>query len=170
MTFRLLAFTLSLSILPLVGQALAKQGTETDLKLGAFTSPMVLELPLDRLKVEEPGNLYAFTDQDKFVCDGVSLPIILITKTTTWSKHIKLTIKATAYVQPSYDRKVWIQGSLLGGAGPVGPRIELEISAKEKKHRSDSASLELSQEVFEGLFKDGQAGKLKLIVTVTPDR
>jgi hypothetical protein len=170
MNFRNLCLFLTLSVSPLMGQVIAKQGSEADLKQGEFSSPMVIELPLDRLKVEEPGNLYPYTDQDKFVCDGVSLPIILITKSTTWSKRIKLTIKATAYVRPSYDRKVRIQCSIIGGASPISPTMELEISAKEKQNRSDSSSLEISREEFDNLFKGENRGKLKLVMTVTPDR
>lgn len=170
MHFRPCCLFLTLLVSQLTGQVIAKQGSAADLKQGEFSSPMVIELPLDRLKVEEPGNFYPYTDQDKFVCDGVSLPIILITKSTTWSNRIKLTIKATAYVRPSYDRKVTIQCSIIGGASVIGTRTELEISAKEKQNRSDSASLEISKEEFENLFKGESHSKLKLVMTVTPDR
>jgi hypothetical protein len=170
MKFRNLCFFLTLLVSPLVGQVIAKQGSEADLKQGEFSSPMVIELPLDRLKVEELGNVYPYTDQDKFVCDGVSLPIILISKATTWSKRIKLTIKATAYVRPSYDRKVRIQCSIIGGASAISTITELEISAKEKQNRSDSSSLEISKEEFDNIFKGENHGKLKLVMTVTPDR
>src|SRR5664279_3213523 len=138
MNSRIGCLLLSMLISPLMGQVIVKQGTAADLKQSEFSSPMVIEMPLDRLKVEEPGNVYPFTDQDKFVCDGVSLPIILITKTTTWSNRIKLTIKATAYVRPSFDRKVTIQCSIISGGSMIGTLTELQISAKEKQNRSDS--------------------------------
>lgn len=170
MTARKLALLLLLALPPLAGQAVAKQGSDADLRQGTFTSPMVLELPLDRLKVEEPGNVYPYTDQDRFVVDGVSLPLILITKSTTWSKQIKLSIKASAHVQPSYDRKVRILCSVVGGAVAVADTAELEISAKEKKVRSDSASLALTPEAFAGLFTGQAPARLKLIISVTPDR
>jgi hypothetical protein len=153
-----------------MGQAIARQGTAADLKQSEFSSPMVIELPLDRLKVEEPGDEYPFTNQDKFVCDDVSLPLVLIRKSTTWSKRVKLTIKATVFVRPSYDRKVIIQCSIVGGAGAASPVTELQISAKEKQYRSDSSSLELSQEAFDDLFKGDHHGTLKLVMAVTPDR
>lgn len=156
--------------LPLLGQVTAKQGSAADLKQSEFSSPMVIELPLARLKAEEPGNVYPFTDQNQFVCDGVSLPLILITKSTTWSKRVKLTIKASAYVRPSFDRKVIIQCSLIAGTGLLGTVTELEISAKEKQYRSDSASVEISREEFDDLVKGDGSGKLKLVMTVTPDR
>jgi hypothetical protein len=153
-----------------MGQVIAKQGTAADLNQSEYSSPMVIELPLDRLKVEEPGNVYPFTDQDKFVCDGVSLPIILITKSTTWSNRVKLTIKATAYVRPSFDRKVAIQCSINGGPSVISTVTELQISAKEKQNRSDSSSLEISKEEFDSLLKGDSHGRLKLVMTVTPDR
>ncbi len=161
---------LTMLVLPLQGQATAKQGSMADLKQSEFSSPLVIELPLSRLKVEEPGNAYPFTDQETFVCDGVSLPIILITKSTTWSKRVKLTIKATAYVRPSFDRKVTIQCSISGSTGGMGTVAVLQISAKEKQYRSDSESLELSQAEFDSLLKSDSPGKLKLVMTVTPDR
>jgi hypothetical protein len=170
MDFKYLGLALFLSIVPLLGQVIVKQGSDADLKQGEFTSPMVIELPLDRLKLEEPGNFYPFTDQEKFVCDGVSLPIVLITKSTTWSKRIRLTIKATTYVRPSYDRKVRIQCSIIGGSITIAKIAELEISAKEKQNRSDSASIEISSDEFDNLFKGESHGKLKLVMTVTPDR
>ena len=170
MKLRNLCLFLTLLNSPLMGQVVVKQGSEADLKQGEFSSPMVIELPLGRLKVEELGNLYPYTDQNKSVCDGVSLPIILIKKSTTWSNHIKLTIKATAYVRPSYDRKVRIQCSIIGGASEISTITELEISAKEKQHRSDSSSLEITKEEFDNLFKGENQGKLKLVMTVTPDR
>jgi hypothetical protein len=157
-------------VLPVMGQVSVKQGTLADLKHSEFSSPMVVELPLDRLKVEEPGGVYPFTDQDKFVCDDVSIPLILLTKSTTWSKGIKLRIQATVFVRPSYDRKVTIQCSLVGGPGTPQTVTMLEISAKEKQRRSDSGSLELSKEAFEQLFKGDNPAKLKLVMTVTPDR
>ena len=156
--------------LPVLGQVTAKQGTMADLNHSEFSSPMVTELPLARLKVEEPGNVYPFTDLDKFVCDDVSIPLIVITKSTTWSKRIKLLIKATVFVRPSFDRKVTIQCSLVGGPGTLKTITELEISAKEKQLRSDSSSLEMSNEAFENLFKGDNPGKLKLVMTVAPDR
>ena len=161
---------LAMLVSTLMGQVVAKQGTVADLKQSEFSSPMVIELPLDRLKIEEPGNVFPFTDQDKFVCDGVSLPIILITKTTTWSNRIKLTIKATAYVRPSFDRKVTIQCSIISGGSMIGTLTELLISAKERQNRSDSSSLEISKDEFNNLFKGENHGKLKLVMTITPDR
>jgi len=169
MKLRIEYLLLTTLLSPLMGQVIAKQGTVADLKQSEYSSPMVLELPLDRLKVEEPGNVYPFTDQDKFVCDGVSLPIILITKSTTWSDQVKLTIKATAYVRPSFDRKVTIQSSIIGGTGAISTIAELHISAKEKQNRSDSSSLEISKEEFNNLFKGESHGKLKLVMTVAPD-
>jgi len=170
MNSRIGCLLLSMLVLPLMGQVTAKQGTAADLKQSEFSSPMVIELPLDRLKVEEPGNLYPFTDQDKFICDGVSLPIILITKSTTWSNRVKLTIQATAYVRPSFDRKVTIQCSINGGTSVISTVTELQISAKEKQNRSDSSAFEISKEEFDNLFKGETHGKLKLVMTVTPDR
>jgi hypothetical protein len=104
------------------------------------------------------------------VCDGVSLPLILISKSTTWSKRIKLTLKASAYVRPSFDRKVAILCSLNAGTSRVGTVAELQISAKEKQHRSDSASIEISKDEFDTLIKGDNPGMLKLVMTVTPDR
>ena len=161
---------MTMLVLPVMGQVTAKQGTIADLKHSAFSSPMVTELPLDRLKIEEPGNVYPFTDQDQFVCDDVSIPLIVITKSVTWSNRIKLLIKTTVFVRPSFDRKVTIQCSIVGGASPIHAMTELEISAKEKQRRSDSSSLEISKEEFDNLFKGDNHGKLKLVMTVTPDR
>ncbi len=161
---------LTMLVLPLAGQITAKQGTAADLKQSSFSSPMVIEVPLERLKEPELGNVYPFTAQDQFVCDDVSIPLILITKSTTWSKRVKLLIKATAYVRPSYDRKVLIQCSIIGGQAKISTVTELQISAKEKQNRSDSSSLELSQDEFDTLFKGDSHGKLKLVMTVTPDR
>jgi len=169
MNSRIGCLLLTMLASPLMGQVIAKQGTAADLKQSEFSSPMVIELPLDRLKTEEPGNVYPFTEQDKYVCDGVSLPVILITKSTTWSNQVKLTIKATAYVRPSFDRKVTIQSSIIGETGVISTVAELQISAKEKQNRSDSASLEIAKEAFDHLLKGESHGKLKLVMTVAPD-
>lgn len=164
------AILLSLLALPLAAQITARQGSAQDLKQGEYSSPMVIELPLDRLKDDAPGGVYSFTDQDKFVCDDVSIPLVIIKRTVTLSKRIKLTIKATTYVRPSYDRNVIIQCAILKGASVLKHIQELQFSAEEKKHQSDSTSVELSREEFESLFAGDNPGKLKLVMSVTPDR
>jgi hypothetical protein len=65
---------------------------------------------------------------------------------------------------------VAIQCSINGGASAISTVTELQISAKEKQNRSDSSSLEISQEEFDNLFKGESHGKLKLVMTVAPDR
>ena len=155
---------------PLMGQITARQGTPADMKQSPFTSPLVIELPLDRLKAPEPGDAYPFTDQDTFVCDDVSIPLILIRKSIGFSKQVKLNIKTSVYVRPSYDRKVTIRYTLIGADGTPGPVTDQEISAEEKKHSTDSSTLELSKEAFEGLFKGDAHPKLKLVMTVVSDR
>jgi hypothetical protein len=174
MIIRFKPLVLSLLLTPLMGQSIAQQGTAADLKPNGFTSPMVVELPLDRLKVPEPGDVYPFTDQDKFVCEDVSIPLILVQKSIGWSKQVKLTIRTTVYVRPSHDRKVTLRYTLVGGDGKLGPMPSLvtdqEISAKERKHRSDSSTLELTQEAFDNLFKGEGHPKLKLVMTVASDR
>ncbi len=155
---------------PLLAQVTARQGTPSDLQQSEFASPMVLELPLDKLGTPELGDVYSFTEQDKFVCDDVSLPIILIRKSVNRSKQVVLSIKTTAYVRPSYDRKVTIDYSILRDGVTLGAHSVQEISAKEKENRTDSSTLVLSGEAFESLFKDGSHGRLKLVVVVTPDR
>ena len=169
MNWKIGGLLLMMVVPPLMGQVIAKQGTAADLNLSEYSSPMVIELPLDRLKVEELGNIYPFTDQDKFFCDGVSLPVILITKSTTWSNRVKLTIKATAFVRPSFDRKVAIQCSISDGTKVISTVTVLQISAKENQNRSDSASLEISKAEFDNLLKSDSHGILKLVMTVTPD-
>lgn len=161
---------LSLLALPLTGQITARQGSAQDLKQSEYSSPMVLELPLDRLKDDSHGGVYSFTDQDKFVCDDVSIPLITIKKSVTSSKRIKLTIKATTYVRPSYDRNVIIQCSIIINASTLKHVQELQFSAEEKKYQSDSTSIELSREEFDSLFTGDGHGKLKLVVAVTSDR
>jgi hypothetical protein len=161
---------LSLLALPLTGQITARQGSAQDLKQSEYSSPMVLELPLDRLKDDSPGGVYSFTDQDKFVCDDVSIPLITIKKSVTLSKRIKLTIKATTYVRPSYDRNVIIQCSIINNASTLKHVQELQFSAEEKKYQSDSTSIELSREEFDSLFAGDAHGKLKLVMTVASDR
>ena len=156
--------------LPLAGQVTAKQGTSADMQQSEFASPMVIELPLDRLQEPESGNFYTFTEQDKFVCDDVSIPVLVITKSTTSFQRVRLLIKATAYVRPSFDRKVFIQCSIVGGSLKINPASDLQISAKEKKYRSDSTVIDLSQDEFDTLFKGDHRGKLKMVMTVTPDR
>lgn len=155
---------------PLMGQITARQGTPADMKQSAFTSPLVIELPLDRLKAPEPGDAYPFTDQDTFVCDDVSIPLILIRKSIGFSKQVKLNIKTSVYVRPSYDRKVTIRYTLIGADGTPGPVTDQEISAEEKKHSTDSSTLELSKEAFEGLFRGDAHPRLKLVMTVVSDR
>lgn len=91
-------------------------------------------------------------------------------KSVTLSKRIKLSIKATTYVRPSYDRNVIIQCTLLKGASVLKHIQELQLSAEEKKHQSDSTSVELSREEFESLFAGDNPGRLKLVLSVTPDR
>lgn len=80
MSIRFNAILLSLLALPLAAQITARQGSAQDLKQGEYSSPMVIELPLERLKDDAPGGVYSFTDQDKFVCEDVSIPLIIIKK------------------------------------------------------------------------------------------
>jgi hypothetical protein len=161
---------ISVLAVPLMGQATARQGTPADLNQSEFTSPMVIEIPLDRLKSPEPGNTYAFTDQDKFVCEDVSIPLIVLKKSTNWSNQVELNLKTTVYVRPSFDRKVTIQYSILKAGSALNGRTTQEISAKEKQYRSDSSTLVISKDDFDNLLKGESAGKLKLIMTVVSDR
>jgi len=170
MSTRLKPLLLGFLLTPLMAQVTARQGTSADVKQSAFTSPLVIELPLDRLKTPEPGDTYPFTDQDKFVCDDVSIPLILLRKSIGFSKQVKLNLQTTVFVRPSHDRKVTLRYTLLSGDGTPGPTTEQEISAKEKKHRSDSSTLELSQEAFDNLFKGDAHPRLKLVMTVVSDR
>lgn len=162
-------FALGFLLTPLMGQATARQGTPADLKQGEFTSPLVIELPLDRLRNPEPGHAYPFTDQDRFVCDGVSIPLILI-RASIGSDQVKLTLKTTVYVRPSHDREVTLRYTLLGGDGTPGLVTEQEISAEEKKYSSDRSTLVLSKAAFEDLFKGEGRPRLKLVMTVAADR
>jgi len=157
-------------VAPLMGQAIARQGTPADFKQSEFSSPMVIELPLVKLKTTELGDVYSFTDQDKFICDDVSIPIILIKKSINWSKQVELNIKTTVYVRPSFDRKVTLQYSIIQAGSALNLRTIQEISAKEKQNRSDSSTLVLSKDAFEGLLNSENPGKLKLVMTVAPDR
>jgi hypothetical protein len=161
---------LGMLVVPLMGQVMARQGTAADLKQSEFSSPIVIEVPLTRLKAQEPGDFYAFTDQDKFVCDDVSIPIILIKKSINWSKQVELNIKTTVYVRPSFDRKVTLQYSIIQTGSALNLRTLQEISAKEKQNRSDSSTVVLSKDAFEGLLNSENPGMLKLVMTVTPDR
>lgn len=165
-----LLLSLCLIGLPLAGQIVARQGSEADLKQSEFTSPMVIELPLDRLRNQEPGDMYPFSDQAKFVCDDVNLPVIVITKSKTWSKQVKLSIKVSAFVRPSFDRKVSIQCMLLDSSEKKVASAEMDISAKEKQYRSDTASLLMAQSEFDDLLKAGSHPKLKFIVSVASDK
>lgn len=167
MTFK--PFVLGFLLTPLMGQATARQGTPADLKQGEFTSPLVIELPLDRLRTPEPGHAYPFTDQDRFVCDGVSIPLILI-RTSIGSDQVKLALKTTVFVRPSHDREVTLHYTLLGGDGTPSLATEQEISAEEKKYSSDQSTLVLSKAAFEDLFKGEGHPRLKLVMTVAADR
>lgn len=170
MNLRKSAAMVFLLAVPMLAQVTARQGTPADLKQSEFASPMVLELPLDKLKVPELGNVYALTDQDKFVCEDVSIPVILIRKSINRSKQVELNIKTTVYVRPSFDRKVTIHYSIVMGPNALKARTVQDISAKERQNRSDSSTLVLSGEEFDGLFKGEHPGKLKLVMTVEPDR
>lgn len=161
---------LTLLALPLLGQVTARQGTVTDTRTSEFTSPLVLELPLEKLNAPAPRDLYPFTDQDKFVCDDASIPLILIKKTVTRSHQVKLNLKTSVFVRPSYDRKVTIRYTLLAADGTTLAATDQEISAEEKKIGTDSSTLVVSQEAFDNLFKGETHGKLKLVMTVVSDR
>lgn len=170
--FRLVCLVLLLLGVPLGGQATARQGTVVDTKTTGFVSPLVIEVPLARLRAPEPepGEVYPFTDQDKFVCEDVSIPLILIRKTVTRSHQVKLHIKTSVFVRPSFDRKVFVRYTVLTGEGTEGPSTEQELSAEEKKVSTDSSTLVLSQAAFEGLFQEGAKGRLKVVMTVVSDR
>lgn len=157
--------------LPLMGQVAARQGTVADVRQSEFSSPMVLELPMDRLHVAEPGDMYSFTDQGAFVCDDVSLPLVVVKKTVNdKAKRVELRIQSTAYVRPSFDRKVVLRYSVLRSGQALAAFTEQEISAKEKKYRSDSSTLVMSKDEFDSLFQGGNHGVLKIVMVVTPDR
>ncbi|WP_243286981.1 hypothetical protein [Geothrix terrae] len=167
-----------LLFLPLMGQVAtrqgavaARQGTMVDVQQSEFSSPMVLELPMDRLHVAEPAGMYSFTDQGTFVCDDVSLPLIVVKKTVNEkAKRVELKIQSTAYVRPSFDRKVVLRYSIIRSGQALATFTEQEISAKEKKYRSDSSTLVMSKDEFDSLFEGGNHGVLKIVMMVTPDR
>jgi len=163
-------FTILLAM-PLAGQAVVRQGTLTDLAHSVFTSPMVIELPLDRLKGDETGGIFPFTDQDKYECDDVTLKMILIKKSTRGGGAIvRLNIESSVFVRPSYDRKVSLHFSIISAGKTLEQTTDQEIAAKEKKLRSETSDLELSKEEFEGLFVGQPHGILKVVMTVAPDK
>lgn len=160
---------------PLGAQVTARPATPADLaapadpKRGEFTSPLVLEVPLDRLQAPAPGDLYPFTEQDQIVCEGVSIPLILIRKATVRSGQVQLRIQTSVRVRPSFDRKVVLRHSIVQGPEVVSRGADLELSAEEKKATTGSLTLSLAKEVFDGLFRGDSRGKLKLVMTVSAD-
>lgn len=157
--------------LPLAAQVSARQGSETENAPGEFTSPMVLELPLEKLGKEDPAGLYTFTEQQKFVCEDVSLPLVVVRKVIDpKAKRVTLKIESSVYVRPSYDRKVTLRYTVLSDGQPLPGVSDQEISAKEKKYRTDRSSLDLPLEAFERMMKGEAKGVLKVVLRVTPDR
>lgn len=162
---------LMLSFLPLAGQIAARQGTAADTQQGEFASPMVLELPLDKLRDEAPGGLYTFTDQQKFVCDDASLTLLVVRKTVDRkAKRVELKLESTVFVRPSYDRTVNLRFTVVREGRALEGFTDQEISAKEKEYRSDRSTLVLPLEAFEQALAGEPRGFLKVVMVVTPDR
>ena len=156
--------------LPLLGQVTARQGTPADLQQSRFASPMVLELPAERLRAAEPEDIYTFTDLDKFVCEDASLPLVVIKKLTGKPEKVALRIESTVYLRPSFDRRVILRYSLVQGGKVLAAAPEQLISAKENKYRSENSTLLISKEAFEQWFQGEGRGILKVVVIVEPDR
>lgn len=171
MTLRMRCLAPLLLVLPLLGQVAARQGTVADVQPSEFSSPMVLELAMDKLKTGELVDLYSFTGLEKFVCDDASLPLVVIRKTINPSaKRVELKIESTVYVRPSYDRKVNLRYSIISAGKALPAVTEHQVSAKERKYRSDSSTLILTKDEFDNLFQDDHHGVLKVVMTVLPDR
>lgn len=155
---------------PMAAQATAQQGVNSESRENEFRSPMVVELSLNRLRKDEYGGLYPFTEQAKFICDEVNLPLLLVKRTNTWSKTVELNLKATTYVRPSYDRMVTLDFRILKGGIEVKSALGHQIPSKEKKQRSGSVDLVFAKEEFEELLKGAEDLKLLIRMTVVSDK
>lgn len=155
---------------PLAAQATARQGDSSEARKNEYSSPMVVELSMNRLRKDEYGGLYPFTDQAKFICDDVNLPLMLVKRTNTWSKTVELNIQTTTYVRPSYDRMVTLDFRFLQGEKEVKSFLGQRIPSKEKKQRSGSIDLIFTKAEFEGLLKGTEDLKLLIRVAVESDK
>ena len=157
--------------MPLAAQTVARQATPADLRQGEFHSPMVFELPFKGLSPDAPGGFYSFTDQEKFICDDVSLTMVLVKASVDpGAKTVRLKITSTVFVRPSFDRKVGLHYAVLSAGATLEGGSDQDISAKERKFRSDSSTLDLPLDRFNALFLPNNPGVLKVVMTVTPDR
>lgn len=154
----------------LASQVTARQGTPSESPLKEFQSPMILDLPLQSLRDLPWQALKDFKEVRTYYCDDLVLSQLVVVKKE--DKHrgqpsgVRLEIRGSVSVRPSYDRRAILRFDAVKGEERVAMVQLSQISAEEGKTRPFAAVLRLPPGAFERLFAEGPEPLLRVTVTV----
>ena len=151
-------------------QVVARQGAPAEASPQDFQSPMVLDLPIKDFQYLAPGNGKDFMEVRKYYCEDLVLSQLVVTKQRGSHRGkppgLKLGIRGSISVRPSYDRLATLRFDLVKGEKHFATAQIFRINAEEGKTQSFSTSLLLEAEELDRLFAEGEPAFLRVTVTV----
>lgn len=154
----------------LSAQVVARQGDPAESPLQEFKSPMVLELPLKDFQALADETGKDFKEVRKFYCEDLAISQLVVSKKEDSrrgkSPEVRLDIRGSVWVRPSYDRLATIRFDVVNGDERFATTQVFQINAEEGKTRPFSATLRFDAGEFERLFTAGDSPLLRVTVTV----
>jgi hypothetical protein len=154
----------------LTAQVVARQGTPAESPLEEFKSPMVLDLPIQDFKDLAPTTGRDFKEVRKYYCEDLVITQLLVTKREESKRGkpsvIKLDIRGSIAVRPSYDRLAILRFDVVKGERRFATAQVSQIDAEEGRTRTFATNLRLEAEDFDRLFAEGEPPLLRVTVTV----
>ncbi len=154
----------------LAAQVVARQGNPEASPFQEFKSPMVLDLPIQNFKNLASGNGRDFKEVRKYYCEDLVITQLIVTKRNDSHRGkppgIKLDIRGSVAVRPSYDRTATLRFEIVKGSQHFATVLVPNIDAEEGQSRTFSTNLRLPAEDFDRLFTDSEAPLLRVTVTV----
>jgi hypothetical protein len=152
----------------LEAQVTARQGDAAASPQQEFQSPMILDLPLHDLRSLPIGTGFTFKEVTKFYCEDVVLSQLVIAKNKDRGKPpgLRLEIRGSVSVRPSYDRWTHLRFELLRGETQIASTVIFRLSTEEGLTTPFRTELKLDAEQVERLYAPGET-PVSLRVTVT---
>ena len=162
---------LTLAAASLAAQVVARQGDPAESPLQEFKSPMVLELPLKDFRDLPEGTGRDFKEVRRFYCEDVVLSQLVVSprKESRRGKSplVRLDIRGTLSVRPSFDRLATLRFDLINGEERFSTIQVPRINAEEGKTRTFSTSMSLEEVEYERFFSTGDNPRFQITVAVS---
>jgi hypothetical protein len=130
-TIALMVVSLLMGVGTLAGQVVGKQGQKQ------FTSPMIIEVALDKFLATPKGAPWTTLETKDYVCDGVLLPALMLTAEKGDEKTINVLLITKN--EGGKDKEVLAKLEIVAGervlATALVPRFEIE-EGQQKKRKS----------------------------------